>query len=469
MRKRLIVIAVAVAAAVAGGLVAAGWSSSASSSTDLGGGAAIAPANAAAFVAIDSDLSSSQWHAVDGLLSHVPSSDTLLAGLRARFEQRTKLSWADDVEPALGSELDLVVLPGTKPKLVGLTRGGDKAKLDALLHELGPSTISEQIDGWTAFAQTQAALDAVANATTKLATDSTYRAAVAKLDGDALVHAYANGAGAAQLLAAVPGAAAAAQSLAWAATDVVASDGGLRVDGYTEDGPAQRSQAPPPVAVRSNLLDEIPAGAVAVADFQVTPGAIDFTDPSVLPNSLRKLIADYPSLPGDLQALLGGETAFYVRPGLPIPELTLVTQPADTHAAELALADLEQTLRRALASSPGGTMLAAIPIVHAVLGGQLIVSTSQQGLDAFRSAGAKLSSDPGFKAAQQASGMPSQTTGFLYVDLPSVLPVVQVAAPLLGLQLPAGFQGAAGALTSLTAWGTRTGAESSYSALLAVG
>jgi hypothetical protein len=469
MRKRLIVIAVVAAAAVVGGLVAAGWSSSASSSTDLGGGAAVAPANAAAFVAIDSDLSSSQWHAVDSLLSRVPSYETLLAGLRTRFEQRTKLSWADDVVPALGSELDFVVLPGTKPRLVGLTRGGDQAKLDALLKKLGPATVSEQIDGWTAFAQTQAALDAVANATTKLAADDGYRVAVAKLDGDALVHAYANGAAAAQLVAAVPGAAVAAQSLAWASTDVVATDGGLRVDGYTEDGAAQRSPTPPPVAVRSNLVDEIPAGAVAVADFQVTPGAIDFADPSGLPKGLQKLVADHPSLPGDLQALLGGETALYLRPGLPVAELTLVTEPTDTHAAELALADLQQTLREALAASAGGTMLAAIPLVHAVLGGQLIVSTSQQGLDAFRSAGAKLSSDPGFKAAQQASGMPSLTTGFVYVNLPSVLPIVQLAAPLLGLHLPAGFQDAAASLKSLTAWGTRTGAESSYSALLAVG
>jgi hypothetical protein len=469
MRKRLIVIAVAVAAVVAGGLIAAGWSSSASSSTDLGAAAAVAPANAAAFVAIDSDLSSSQWHVVDGLLAHVPAHDALLAGLRARFEQRTKLSWTDDVEPALGSELDLVVLSGAKPRIVGLTRGGDQAKLDALLHRLGPATVSEQIDGWTAFAQTQAALDTVAHATAKLAGDDLYRAATAKLDGDALVHAYASGAGAAQLLAAVPSAAAGAQPLDWAAVDVVASDAGLRIDGYTQDSTSQRGATPPPVAVRSNLLDEIPAGALAVADVQVTPGAIDLANPTGLPKALQQLIAANPSLPGDVQALLGGETAFYVRPGLPIPELTLVTQPADTHAAELALANLEQTLRRALAASPGGALLQAVPILHAVLGGQLIVSTSQQGLDAFRSAGPKLSSDPGFKAAQQGSGMPSQTTGFLYVNLPSVVPVVQLVAPLLGLQLSPGFASDPGALKSLTAWGTRAGAASSYSALLAVG
>jgi hypothetical protein len=468
MRKRMIVIAVAAAAAVAAGLVAAGWSSSASSSTDLGAAASVAPANAAAFVAIDSDLSSGQWKTVDGLLRQFPASDTLLAGLRKHFEQRTKLSWADDVEPALGSELDLVVLPGAKPELVGLTRGGDHAKLDALLQKLGHGVVSEQIDGWTAFAQTQAALDAVAHATAKLAGDSVYQAAVAKLAGDALVRVYANGANAQHLLAAVPGAShATTPPLVWASADVVASAGGLRVDGYTEDGPARPGQAVPPADIRSNLVDEIPSGVLAVADFQVTPGSIDLANPAGLPQALQKLFAAAPSLPSDVQALLGGETAVYLRPGLPIPEVTLVTQPTDTHAAELALADLVQTLHAM--SSTGGGAVPNIPVLHAVLGGQLIVSTSQQGLDDFRAAGAKLSSDPGFKAAQQASGMPSQTTGFVYVNVASVLPLVRLAAPLLGLQLPAGFPADVSALKSLSAYGTRTGADSSYSAFLAVG
>lgn len=471
MRTRRIVVAAGAIAAVAVGLVAAGWSSSAADSTTLGGGASLVPANAAAFVAVDTDLSSGQWNAVNGLLEKVPSYDTLLASLRTHFEQRTKLSWADDVKPALGSELDLVVLPGTKPQLVGLTHGGDQAKLDALLRKAGNGIVTEQLDGWTAFAPTQAALDTVVHATTKLAGDSDYQAALAKLSGDALVHAYANGSDAPQLLASLHGTqspAASAQPLVWAAADVVASTGGLRVDGYTKDGPAQRGQPAPPASIRSSLIDEIPSGALFVADFQVTPGAIDLSNPSSLPKALQKLLAASPSLPSDLETVLGGETALYVRPGLPIPELTIVTQPADTSAAERSLADLVQILRQAVGSAGGG-MFANIPILHAVLGGQLIISTSQQGIDDFSSAGPKLSADPAFKAAQQAVGMPSETTGFLYVNVARVLPLVQLAAPLLGLHLPTGALADAGALKSLTAYGTRAGAESSYTAFLAIG
>jgi hypothetical protein len=104
-----------------------------------------------------------------------------------------------------------------------------------------------------------------------------------------------------------------------------------------------------------------------------------------------------------------------------------------------------------------------------VLGGQLIVSTSQAGLDAFRSAGPKLSSDPGFKAAQQAAGMPSRTTGFLYANVASLLPLAQLVAPLVGIDLPAGARAGAGSVKTLTAWGTRAGADSSYTARLAIG
>jgi len=464
MRKRTIAVAAAAVVAVTVGLVAAGWSSSAADSTTIGDGASIAPANAAAFVAIDSDLSSGQWRAVDGLLEKLPSYETLLAKLRTTFEQRTKLSWADDVEPALGSELDLVVLPGTEPRLVGLTHGGDQAKLDALLRKAGRRIVSEQIDGWTAFAQTQAALDAVAHATTRLAADSTYQAAVAKLADDALVRAYASGAAAQQLTASFHGGAASAETLVWASADLVASADGLRAHAYVEDAPAQRGQPAPPAAITSSLVDEIPSGVLFVADLQVTPGAFDFSDPSSLPKPLQELIAASPSLPSDLNALLGGETALYVRPGPLIPELTIVTQPADTSAAETALADLVKTLGRAMGSTAG---VPSIPIVHAVLGGRLIVSTSQAGLDAFRSAGPKLSSDPAFKAAQQAAGMPRRTTGFLYVDVARLLPLVQLIAPLF--DLPVGIPADAGALETLTAWGTRAGAEASYTTFLATG
>ena len=40
----------------------------------LGGAASVAPSNAVAFVALDSDVSSGQWNSVDGLLDKFPAT-----------------------------------------------------------------------------------------------------------------------------------------------------------------------------------------------------------------------------------------------------------------------------------------------------------------------------------------------------------------------------------------------------------
>ena len=471
MRPRPIVAGLAAAAAVA--LVAAGCgSSSAAVATNLGGAASIAPSNVVAFVALDTDASSGQWSTVDGLLDKFPGYDMVLANLRKTFEQKTKLNWDDDVKPALGAELDLIALPGKKPQLVGLTQGGDQAKLDVLLHSLDKNIKQEQIAGWTVFSKTQAALDTVKSATTKLSDNNTYRTAVAKLADDALVRAYANGTEAQQLLAALgrQSPSVSTPPFAWASADLVAAGDSVRVVAYSHDssmrGIAPRLRPTPPVPYASSLVDEIPAGALFVADFPVTPG--ELSDTGALPDALKKFLDASPTFLSELDDVLGGETAIYVRNGVPIPEVTIVTQPNDTKAAIDSLADVLKTLRAA-GGKAGGLSLADIPIVHDVVGGQLIISTSQQGIADFRSAGAKLSADSSFTAAVKASAMPTKTTGFLYANLVTAVPLVQMLAPLLGITLPAAVASTdLSALRSLTAYGTRKGDESTFTVFLGV-
>ena len=472
MRARTIVAGIAAAGAAALTAAGCGGMGSAGSST-LGGAASVAPADAVAFVALDSNVSSAQWSAVDGLLRKFPAHDELLAKLRATFEQRSKLSWAADVKPALGSELDLIALPGKEPQFVGLTQGGDQAKLDALLQKLDKGIVSQQIGGWTAFSTSQAALDAVKSATTKLADNNTYRAAVAKLAGDALVRAYANGTEAQQLLASLGKQTPSVASVpfSWASADLVASGDGVRVNAYSHDGStlgvAQRFRGTPPAAYASSLVDEIPSGALLVADFPVTAGELQFSTSGALPKALQKFLGASPTFLAQLDDVLGGETAVYVRTGLPIPEVTIVTQPNDVTQAEASLADILKTIRQAAGSAKGGFDLSQIPVFHKAEGGQLIISTSQQGIADFESAGPKLSADPSFKGAQQASGMPAQTTGFIYVNLAASLPLVRLIGPMLGLKLPAQQQDVS-ALKTLTAFGTRAGEEATFSVFLEV-
>jgi hypothetical protein len=474
MRLRTMLVTALATATV--GLTAAGCGGAGGAgSSDLGGAASITPSDAVAFAALDTDLSSGQWQTVNGLLAKFPSHDQLLAQLRQAFEQKTKLSWKNDVEPALGSELDLVALPGSgtgaEPQFVGLTQPADRASLDALLKKVDASVVTAQVGGWTAFSDSSAALDALQHATAKLADNNTYQAAIAKLATDALVRAYANGTEAQQLLQSL-GTQGGAPTVpfAWASADVVASGDGVRVHGYSHDGSLANvpsNQRPTPTQpYASSLVDEIPSGAILVADFPVKPGEFEFYGAR---NPLSKLFGpNAATLASELDAILGGESALYIRPGMPIPEITLVTQPSDTQAATRALDDLLAMLKQSPGSKPGGFDLGSIPIVHTVAGGQLVVSTSRQGIADFQSAGAKLSSDPSFKDAQQASGMPAETTGFLYVNLASALPLVRMVAPLLGLQLPPALSGDLSALRSLIAYGTRSGDEAGLTALLQV-
>jgi hypothetical protein len=480
MRART-TFATALAIATVGFTAAGCGGAGGAASSDLGGAASVAPSDSVGFVALDTDVSSGEWQAVDGLLKKFPSQGDLMTTLQQSFEKNAKLNWETDVQPALGSELDLIALPGTagakSPQLVGLTQPGDSSKLAALLPKLGKNVVSTQIGGWTAFSDSQAALDAVQGATTKLADNNTYQAANAKLSADALVRAYANGTEAQQLLDSlgtqVPSGAAPSVPFAWASADVVASGGGVQVNGYSRDGslatlPANRRQVTAqPYA--SSLVDEIPSGAILVADFPVMPGQFEAGDPTSPTSPFEKLLGpNAAKLAADLDAILGGESAVYIRPGLPIPEITLVTQPGDTAAATQALGDVIQTLKQAVGAKAGGLDLSSLPIVHAVNGGQLVVSTSQQGIADFESAGPKLSSDASFTSAQQAAKMPGQTTGFLYANLASALPLLQTVGPFLGLQLPANLQTDAGALRTLLAFGTRSGDEAAFTASLQV-
>jgi hypothetical protein len=460
---RATILAALAAAAVL--TVSACGSAGAAGSTTLGGAASLAPSDTVAFIAIDSNLSSGQWDSLNGLLDKFPSRDKLLAQLRQGFEQKTKVDWETDVKPALGDELDIVVLSGKQKQYVGLTQSHDQAKLDALLKKAG--AVSMQVAGWTAFAETQGALDTFAAAKAKLVDDNLYRVATAKLSDTALVHAYANGIEAQKLLNLTTKDPTQAVGFEWASADVTAAGDGLRFHAYARDGmmaniPAQRRPVPTQ-PYQSHLLDEIPAGALLVADFVAKPGMFELADGSKLP--LQGALHADPTLLAKLDQIVGGETALYVRQGgLMMPELTIVTQPGDTHAAEAALADVLKTLK-----AQGTGILGRLDFVHAVIGGQLVASTSQKGIEDFRSGGAKLSGDSTFERARKSVGMPSETTGFLFVNVKDALPLVQAFGPLLGLKVAPALQNAdLSALRTLAAYGSRAGDEQSYTVYLQV-
>jgi hypothetical protein len=102
-----------------------------------------------------------------------------------------------------------------------------------------------------------------------------------------------------------------------------------------------------------------------------------------------------PDLATVLDAILQGETAIYLRPG---GEFTLVTSPADLGNAEDALQQL-------------GPIRGFAELHRAEIGGQLVLSTTERGIDAFRGGGPKLSADDRFRKA----GFPERVTALAYV------------------------------------------------------
>ena len=451
--SRLMIPAAAVAAAAA--IVTAGCASAgASGPGSLDGAAAIAPANAVAFVAASTDLGSSRWH-----------------GLGKRF-----LTQFQSLAPALGDELDVAVLPGKQ--VVGFTQPQDSAKLTALATKHDAKT--RVIGNWTAIAKTTAALDTVASATTHLAGNALFAAAMNRLPDDALVRAYANGQEAAQLLASVPGALQTTSAPAhvryrlsntktsrfniattdfrWVAAAVTSTSDGLkleafaRANGLTAPGAPRYIVHPTPAYV-PGLPEEIPSGALAVVDFQLSPGS--FENLAKLPPALVKLFGakNATALPLQLDTLLGGETAIYVRPSLPMPEVTLVTEPTDTASAS-------STLDTLLAELPPTSMFAHVKLYRTTIGGQFVVSTTQRGLDDFRGGGAKLSADPSFLAAKKQSGLGDSTTGFIYANVKAALPLLALA----GVKLPAGLPN----FGTFMAYGGASTTESTFTAFLGV-
>ena len=450
--SRWFIPAAAVAAAVA--IVTSGCASA--GATGLGtsnGAASIVPADAVAFVAASTDLGSSRWH-----------------GIAEPF-----LSRFQTYAPALGGELDVAVLP-TK-QIVALTQPADAQKLAALAAKRNAQT--RTIGGWTAIAQTSQALDAVANATSHLADSNLFIAAMDRRPSDALVRAYANGEEAAQLMQTLPGQLqgtsvpggvrfrykpaqhsrfnAATTDYKWVAAALTSEDHGLRVHavvrpgGLTAPGPA-RFIVHPTTPYRPALVDEIPSGVLAVADFQVPSGA--FESSSASPQLQQLFGKNAPLVPAYLDELLGGETAVYVRAGAPLPEVTLVTQPDDTAAAAQALDAL-------VAALPADSMLHDLKLVHASIGGQFVVSTSQAGIDAFRGGGAKLANDPSFSQAKERAGMGDETTGFVYGNVKDLLPFLTLA----GAKVPQGLP----SIGTVFAFGDQSNGESSYQAFVSVG
>lgn len=392
--------------------------------SDAAGGAASAvPEDVAVYVSVDTSFEGDQWRAVSDLLEKLPDGEGAFEELLDDATVKAGLDGDVELRDALGPEIAFAVLGGShdggdEPPTVMLTQ---PEKVDAFerLVETGDAVHGE-VGGWQVVARDEAVLDQYRDALDgpSLADSESFAEAMDDLPEDALARLYVNGE---TLADSVPELQAGLQQspFGFAAPDAGASvgaalraeDDGVRVEGRTV--PTGDDDLPESEAYEAELVEEVPAGAIAFLSFNDLGGAL-----SQYAGALGGAETGLPSFDLDeIGSLLSGETAVYVRPG---PTVTLVTQVEDEAAALFTA--------RALVGLAG----AKTPIVYDAFDGLLAVSNSEEELAALRGDGPRLDQDDRFEQALDAAGMPDETTGFGYVD-------VRAAAPLfLGAKAPEG-------------------------------
>ena len=155
MRRRAIPALALLLAAL--GLVVAGCGGAAEAT---GGGvpesASLAPADALAYATVTTDESSGQWSQAVDLLDRFPGANEDLQKQIATALEAEGATWKDDVAPALGPEVVLVVT--SDRKTIVLTQPDDEDKLAALVAKSDETVVSATVDGWTALAEDQSDL-----------------------------------------------------------------------------------------------------------------------------------------------------------------------------------------------------------------------------------------------------------------------------------------------------------------------
>ncbi len=428
-------------ALVATSALLAGCGGATASTTEPPESASLAPADALLYATVNTDEGSDQWKQAESLLERIPGArDGLVSAVSSALHDQS-LSWEDDVAPAIGPEVVVVVTGGRKP--VVLTKPESEAKLDALLAKGDTTMARDTVDGWTALAQQQADLVAY-RASLKhgsLRDVEAFQDGFAALPAEGIARVWVDVARLSKDLGDVVAQASSNIDLGldWLSASVSAEDDGALVSmGMRTPGGGDTSYEP-------ELFDRVPADAVAALSFGGTQSTLDRIERSVDVDKLSSRIEKVTgvSLDGLVHAL-SGEGVLYVRKGENVPEVTLVLAPPD---AGETWEDVNR-LAKTLATESGGTIRATtengldvrqivlqdVTISYARLDADtIIVTTGPEGIRLFTGDGEKLGGTEGYTRAAEAVGLEGRTRGFVYVDVDGVLSLVEGIAGEDGL------------------------------------
>ena len=455
-------------------------------------GASVAPANAPLFVSIDTDSSSEQWKQAGALLDKFPGGDKLIASALDELSKEG-VDFQRDVEPALGSETDIVGLDlSGEGEFVGLTQPDDKQKFDDLMAKGDEEVFTRELDGWTVFADSEATLDEFesARAGRRLADSSDYKDAIDQIDQDGIATVYLNGKALADTLAKEEGASSAGLETIFPggkipsfAISVQAHEDGVRLEGgakVAEDDTRFTGEN-----FHAELPGEVPGGALVYLDLNnleeglsAARDALAQQNPQFDQDLARIEAALGVSLEEDVFPLFSGETALYVRPSLIIPEVTLVTRVDDEARAMATLDKLVSGLGAYLPVAPHASdvdidgikakqlpLQAPVSLYWAAFDGHLVLSTSREGIAALTSDDNRLADDEDFKRALEQADVPDETTGFAYVNLHDAISSILGFA---GAEVPSDVRANLEPLDTFVAYGSKDGTTVRFAAFLAV-
>ena len=457
-------------------------------------GAEIVPANAPAFVAIDSDLSSDQWRQVDELLRKFPAHPMLVGEVRSSLEEDTGLDYEDDVKPALGDEVDLVWLDfeNDGENAVVLTQPKDDdafRKLIAKGNQKGSDElICEELDDWFVCSDARAKIERFREQSSdaKLADDEVFNEALAELPESALVHVYVRGQSVIDALKDLdftgsPLPLGADQGLEYLSAALAVEGNGFRLVGAGRAAKAPETQTEP---FESKLLEVVPGDAVAFLAFKGGDAYAKQQRELEKNEAYRMGVREFERMLGmplsELLKVFEDEVALYVRPGSPIPEVTLLIEaPNEQETLErvdTAITTLTKTLPAQPCHAPtqedGVNVkcvgLEEVELRWAAFDQMVMVTIGQGAIAELRSDDDKLSDDEGFNDARDAAGMPNESVGFMWLDLEDGIPMVLGLASASGGAIPSEIRENLEPLGSFLAWADSDGRSGSFTAFLQI-
>jgi Protein of unknown function (DUF3352) len=418
-------------------------------------GATFVPANAPAFVAVNTDEDSDTWKTLTTLLAKFPDREQAFRDLHQGLQAGSVT--LEEIQAALGAEADaaFLSLQGDGQAFV-LTEAEDQAKLDSLIQRLDESnegsgdTVKEVVDGWTIVSDNQAAIDAAkrAHEGDSLAESDPFEEAMGDLSEDALLRFFVDGASASrQLDAQTQGA---ATSLAGGGRlESIAGDVTVEENGFGFDLVTRTSGGTEPKTYTSELVSLVPADALLYASFSGVGDRLkEASSNPALQEQLGMIQGALGISVTELANLFQGEAALYVRPGSPFPEVTLALAVENEQQAVALVDRLAQRLAAFAGAGAAPTptrigdvdakrvSLGQFAIYYAGVDGKLVITSAATGIEGLTGGGDKLADDEAFTEAQESAGMPDETAGFVYVNVEDALPLLENFAQTAGDPLP---------------------------------